>query len=1262
MRIGVWLLVIAAVVAACAALWHVRPRQVSFYTDADSIRTPSAHAQPRDVLWLPPEMLPALVNTAADEYEPKLSADGMTLFFVRGRAGENADIYTATRTADGWSHPSPLVIANSDADELGPEPSADGNTLYFYSDRAGGYGAYDVWVARRVDGVWEAPINLGEQINTSYNEYGAAVTPEGTALYFASNRPRAAGAEPEDPDAWSATVREDLYQQDYDLYVSALTERGVGPARPVVELNTPYNDGSPDVSPVGDFVYFSSDRPGGEGGFDIYRARRLNGGHLAPESVGSEVNTAANELDPALGMDGFSLHFSSDRRVAGKADDPLADRPDYDLYMSRSREVFRDWEVRRASIDWPAVLPYLFWIAMALLALLLLLLLRRFMGSERFGKLSLLAKCLLLSAFAHMLLMMLFAAWGVGFSLGEWARKSSGVQVALTSPSVGQGLAAQIRGGFTEVALETETPELTPMEQAVERVMPEPLRATMATEAIHIELTDPLVRMTRASESSERVQDRREPTPESPDELERSLALTAPVPSPRSEQSESAVAVETPPLTQTSEANDSPLAAAPPLVAMSEMAPVSLASESLADADRSWQQDSASRDAQSVALRQRPPQPVEAIASGDRIDPAKPTDTVAMSSMAERSLAVEAEAPDRSGPARPELMRRAAPQSQPAETLDPLTLPIAASDTSMAETSDPAASAAPLAPISRQRIPDPGRLDEHATLSIDTALDSDARRSTAERVSAVEASIPSEAVRVAESSTPRPRVADVMTEMPALDLTLPEVTTSLAEQDVSEDAETSVAVTRPVPAPTSIEVPDEAVLLGLALPEDADGDERPTEEMRLALPVISVDALTPSNAALVRRDATQGEIERPDLLPISSQPIEISALREPAHVDDASTAVRERPRHDDVTPRRTLAALVLEVNEPGASDVEPAAEEVDAEVIAPRARPLRRVDASLTAIPSQDSARKRTIDVQPGELSMEAPALSLLPPHRAVEAVPPLQQRSRLALAAPNQRTAVNLALPMETDVEALLPRGAIHGIVLDTESGDPLRNATVRLDVAEGDPIIAQTGPDGAYQIVLPRGPEFVAVSAACEGYTPQSVNISSEAVRHKTVRHDFALEAERDEIVVIELEPEVHHLGDDDYSGRINSRFQKRSEGRSYRATFVLTDAQVPDTDRLVMISLMARGVELRNEVRINGRQLTQSLSDSPSDGRFGTWRAYFPASRLRAGRNSLEIRSVYRGSDLDDFEFVNIQIDLHAEEQPTPRPASRLRSWDA
>ena len=51
--------------------------RTAYYTDADTIRAPARQVAPRDILWQPPQKLPEdIINSAADEYEPRLSWDG----------------------------------------------------------------------------------------------------------------------------------------------------------------------------------------------------------------------------------------------------------------------------------------------------------------------------------------------------------------------------------------------------------------------------------------------------------------------------------------------------------------------------------------------------------------------------------------------------------------------------------------------------------------------------------------------------------------------------------------------------------------------------------------------------------------------------------------------------------------------------------------------------------------------------------------------------------------------------------------------------------------------------------------------------------------------------------------------------------------------------------------------------------------------------------------------------------------------------------
>lgn len=477
--------------------WQRHMADATFFTDADLIRAPAATAPLRDILWQPARPVAALDALGEDDYEPRFDAEERALYFVRGRAGEDADIYVSTRTLEGWTDPVPVPALNTDYEELGPEPSRDGQSLYFYSDRPGGLGGFDLWVARRDGDDWTEPVNLGSRINSPHNDYGPAVAPDGLSLVFSSNRPKP--GEQIEQENWPATIREDITRRDYDLFGAPFTAQGLGEAQRLAALNTNANEGAPAFSPVGDYLYFGSDRAGGLGGFDIYRARRLRGDLTPPENLGPAVNSRYNDLDPALSMGGFSLHFSSDR--ASYADGESRERPVYDLYVSTSREVFREVDPALAGVNWGELWSKL-WPLLLLLALLLLLLLLllRFARDQslkdRFRKLSLLAKCLLLSVLAHMLLLALLAIWQVGNSLGDYLRGSNERQVALITRSAGDTVTRQVRGTLTDMAMplplvaSTQMPEVDRVEIEQPDAALDAARATVRDQSLN-EQPDP---------------------------------------------------------------------------------------------------------------------------------------------------------------------------------------------------------------------------------------------------------------------------------------------------------------------------------------------------------------------------------------------------------------------------------------------------------------------------------------------------------------------------------------------------------------------------------------------------------------------------------------------------------------------------------------------------------------------------------------------------------------------------------------------------
>jgi hypothetical protein len=265
---------------------------------------------------------------------------------------------------------------------------------------------------------------------------------------------------------------------------------------------------------------------------------------------------------------------------------------------------------------------------------------------------------------------------------------------------------------------------------------------------------------------------------------------------------------------------------------------------------------------------------------------------------------------------------------------------------------------------------------------------------------------------------------------------------------------------------------------------------------------------------------------------------------------------------------------------------------------------------------------------------------------RAVDTLPDRAQTAPTLstdVAVSRENIPLDLRLPSETEVVEEPPPGMIRGRVTDASSHKPLADAVVRIDLPDDEPLAATTGPDGYFALPVPRLPDFVALSAARDGYVPAAVNVPAWRLRGSGLTQDFALEPLTEDIVAIESEPEVHHLGNDRWEGRINSQFQKRAEGRRLRAYFELSAEQVPPRITAASVSLLAKGVQCPHRLYINGHLLDQRMDESPEDGSFGEFSVSFDPDLLTEGENTFEIRGVSCRGDIDDFEFVNIQLRL-------------------
>lgn len=146
--------------------------------DTADINRPRAGAIAR-TLYYHNENSPVMTN-AGDLYFWTERADGVG----------SRDVYVAPSDGKGgfqFARPLPPPINGKGMDTLG-YVSPDGRLMLLaYPDR-GGQGGSDIFVSRKVDGVWGLPLNLGPVVNSSADDFGAVITPDGRDIAFSSTR------------------------------------------------------------------------------------------------------------------------------------------------------------------------------------------------------------------------------------------------------------------------------------------------------------------------------------------------------------------------------------------------------------------------------------------------------------------------------------------------------------------------------------------------------------------------------------------------------------------------------------------------------------------------------------------------------------------------------------------------------------------------------------------------------------------------------------------------------------------------------------------------------------------------------------------------------------------------------------------------------------------------------------------------------------------------------------------------------------------
>src|SRR5688572_30136065 len=315
---------LALLFSACATESDSLPSAPA--SELDALRTRASHTP-----WSEPVNVGAPPNAAFSEFDPFITKDGLSLYFVTGmgRPGFGMrDLWVSERATldDPWSEPRNLgVTINSAVHEQHPMVSVDGHHLYFSSNRAG-FGGFDLFVSRREDVTdnlgWGAPVNLGSTINGPADETGMTIARG--LMYFSSSR-----------------------LGGMDIYAAqARSGTEFGEARIVESLSTPFQDIDPAFSRDGREIFIGSDRTGTLGNIDVWVSTRNGRSHewSPATNLGPTINTAFFDGGPSLSFDGRELYFQSAFR-SGNVGGPM-----FDIWLTSRERVRGRMETNIASI------------------------------------------------------------------------------------------------------------------------------------------------------------------------------------------------------------------------------------------------------------------------------------------------------------------------------------------------------------------------------------------------------------------------------------------------------------------------------------------------------------------------------------------------------------------------------------------------------------------------------------------------------------------------------------------------------------------------------------------------------------------------------------------------------------------------------------------------------------------------------------------------------------------------------------------------
>lgn len=294
---------------------------LAIFGRAASAQTPqpaTGVAQPTDSMeYYNNTKKPAISDATVTEYAPTIQADGKTIILERAEKAKKYALYESRLENGVWGKPLPLDRVNTFGDTTdligGPSLSFDGNTMYFFRS-VGMLGDHEIFYSERTRDGWGEPKSVGTPINSKpvadkngvlHGGYEAfpSVSADGSTLYFVRMN------EDGPQDKLLRKEKDNLFC--LCIYKSTKDKDGTW-AKPE-KLPWPINqdcEKAPRIMADGRTLIFSSNRPGGKGGYDMYQSRLNDLDEWSMPVPLDFVNTDKDDQLPCISAEGDLMYYT----------------------------------------------------------------------------------------------------------------------------------------------------------------------------------------------------------------------------------------------------------------------------------------------------------------------------------------------------------------------------------------------------------------------------------------------------------------------------------------------------------------------------------------------------------------------------------------------------------------------------------------------------------------------------------------------------------------------------------------------------------------------------------------------------------------------------------------------------------------------------------------------------------------------------------------------------------------------------------------